>query len=165
MYTWGNSTTIKEIRSFFFIAKNFITGSITSYYRIQVRVHSTLSNQHKKADKNWNWCFLLHVVLWTFSWNTVMTSSKGIFYSSNWEFPHHLDPSPHWESWVGKMGWMSGRGLAGVGAMNHDDKNKMWHVGTQCQFLHHVIATPYEFHTPPVEDLRNILHRGSVNSR
>ena len=26
-------------------------------------------------------------------------------------------------------------------------------------------ATPFEFDTPPVEDLRNILHRGSVNSK
>ena len=24
-------------------------------------------------------------------------------------------------------------------------------------------ATPFEFHTPPVEDLRDILHWGSVN--
>ena len=25
-------------------------------------------------------------------------------------------------------------------------------------------ATPIEFHTPPLEDLMNMLHRGSVNS-
>ena len=26
-------------------------------------------------------------------------------------------------------------------------------------------ATPFKFSTPPVEDLRNILHKGSVNSK
>ena len=64
---------------------------------------------------------------------------------------------------VGEVGFgPSGVGPSGFG-LNGCGLNGFDKVAINQKMLHWAI--PFEFHTPPVEDLRNLSHRGNVNSK